>query len=53
MKVLLLAPQPFLQLRWTASAMKRLAAAFPRMGWRFDILTLYCTESKDLSSDMS
>ena len=41
MKVLLLAPQPFYQLRGTPIAVKRLAEAFSRKGWRVDILTFH------------
>jgi glycosyltransferase involved in cell wall biosynthesis len=41
MKVLLLAPQPFYQLRGTPIAVKRLAEAFSRRGWLVDILAFH------------
>jgi len=41
MKVLLLAPQPFYQLRGTPIAVKRLAESFSRRGWLVDILTFH------------
>ncbi len=41
MKVLLLAPQPFYQLRGTPIAVKRLAESFSRRGWLVDILAFH------------
>lgn len=41
MRVLLLAPQPFYQLRGTPIAVKRLAEALSRRGWLVDLLTFH------------
>ncbi len=48
MKMLLLAPQPFYQLRGTPIAVKRFAEACSRKGWRVDILAFHEGASVDI-----